>query len=108
MATSVTPTAESLQLLELVHTNQHTIHAIMQKYGVVNPRIFGSIAQGTAGSNSDVDILVDDVEASGLFALAGLIQELEEVMQTKVDVVVKDSIKPNRRALILGSRMVKL
>jgi predicted nucleotidyltransferase len=84
------------------------IHAVMRKYGVINPRIFGSVVQGTAGPDSDIDILVDDVKAPGLLALAGLTYELEELMQAKVDVVLKDTIKHNRRALILNSKMVKL
>jgi predicted nucleotidyltransferase len=108
METSVTATAESVRLLESIRANRRVICAIMRKYGVVNPRIFGSVAQGTACPGSDVDILVDDVRSPGLFALAGLTHELESVIPAKVDVVSKNDIKPNRRALILSSKMVKL
>ena len=48
------------------------------KYGIVRMGIFGSVARGEQTENSDVD---------GFFALAGIKQELEELLGCKVDIV---------------------
>ena len=108
MDVPTTPTAESLRLRMALRAKRHAICAVMQKYDAINPRVFGSVAHGTAGPQSDIDILVDEVRAPGLFSLTSLTRELEEITQTRVDLLIKDHIKPNRISLILESEMMYL
>ena len=56
------------------------------KYGIVRMGIFGSVARGEQTENSDVDVCVEG-QPHGLFALAGIKQELEELLGCKVDIV---------------------
>ena len=56
------------------------------KYGIVRMRIFGSVARGEQTESSDVDVCVEG-RLHGFFALAGIKQELEELLGCKVDIV---------------------
>ncbi|MCS2371843.1 nucleotidyltransferase family protein [Phocaeicola vulgatus] len=56
------------------------------KYGIVRMGIFGSVARGEQTENSDVDVCVEG-QSHGFFALAGIKQELEELLGCKVDIV---------------------
>ena len=56
------------------------------KYGIVRMGIFGSVARGEQTENSDVDVCVEG-QLLGFFALAGIKQELDELMFCKVDIV---------------------
>ncbi|GAA1511086.1 hypothetical protein GCM10009761_11490 [Agromyces terreus] len=55
--------------------------------GLVDIRIFGSLARDEADADSDVDLLVHPSETTSLFDLAGFMIEAEELLGTKVDVV---------------------
>ena len=67
------------------------------KYGIVRMGIFGSVARGEQTENSDVDVCVGsemcirdrcvEGQLHGFFALAGIKQELEELLGCKVDIV---------------------
>ena len=54
------------------------------KYGIVRMGIFGSVARGEQTENSDVCV---EGQLHGFFALAGIKQELEELLGCKVDIV---------------------
>ena len=55
-------------------------------YSINRLGVFGSYARGDADENSDIDIVVDFKEPD-LLNQVGIMQELQEVFQTKVDVV---------------------
>ncbi len=44
---------------EIIQEKKEQILALSAKYGASNVRIFGSVANGTADENSDIDFLVD-------------------------------------------------
>lgn len=62
-------------------------------YGVSDIRVFGSVARGADTAQSDIDLLVDWPEGRGLFALARLESELEDVLGATVDVVPRRSLR---------------
>ena len=57
-----------------------------------NPRVFGSVARGEAGPESDVDLLVQ-YGGGGFSARIDLADELEDLLSRPVDVVPDDSLK---------------
>jgi predicted nucleotidyltransferase len=72
----------------------------IERYGGSNPQVFGSVARGTEGPDSDVDLLVDLPEDKGLFALMRLQRDLESILHTRVDLVPADALKPTARPRI--------
>jgi len=67
---------------------------LAQKYGVKDLAIFGSYSRNEAiAGKSDVDILVDFSQPIGL-AFVDLADELEGLLQLKVDLVSRGGIKP--------------
>lgn len=63
------------------------------RLGARNIRLFGSVARGDDGPDSDVDLLVDVAPDVGLFALGRMRSEAERVLGTPVDVVPANSLK---------------
>ena len=63
------------------------IKPVIEKYGIKDVYLFGSYARGEANRDSDVDIYCDSGNAESLFDEAGLIQDFEEALGKKVDVV---------------------
>ena len=69
---------------------------MLARYGASNPRLFGSVAQGNAGPDSDVDILLDlsrPGPGSRLSRLAGICLELEQLLEMPVDVAYEGLLK---------------
>jgi uncharacterized protein len=65
-----------------------------KKYGVKDLALFGSYSRNTAiAGKSDVDVLVDFSQPIGL-AFVDLADELELLLQLKVDLVSRGGIKP--------------
>lgn len=54
--------------------------------------VFGSYARGEANEDSDIDILVYDNESRGLFSIADLMCQLENIMGKNVDLVFADDV----------------
>ena len=69
---------------------------IRRRFGVKSLAVFGSVARGEAGPESDVDILVEfDPKAHvGLFKMVELKEFLEEILGCPVDIVTLDGLRP--------------
>jgi predicted nucleotidyltransferase len=76
----------------LLRKNRNKVIAIAAKHGAHNPRIFGSVARGEAGPESDIDILVKMEEGRSLLDISALILDLKDLLGVKVDVVSEDGI----------------
>ncbi len=76
MSTTVA-TPETLALREILDEHRDEFHALLAKYAATNPKLFGSVARGTARTGSDIDILVEMNPADGnlLMRASGLMEE---------------------------------
>jgi uncharacterized protein len=72
---------------ELLKDKHHEILAIAARHGAHNLRVFGSVARGEAGRESDLDILVEMEPGKSLLDHVALMQDLEDLLQRKVHVV---------------------
>lgn len=70
-------TPETLALRELLDARRSEFDSLLEKYAATNPKLFGSIARGTAHEGSDIDILVEMNPADGnlLMRASGLMEE---------------------------------
>ncbi len=74
---------------------------LRNKYNVKEIGIFGSFIQGNQDKDSDVDILVDFSKPVGLIEFIKLEEYLKDLLGIKVDLVLKEGIKPALRSNIL-------
>lgn len=87
--------AESAALRAAIAARREAVEAVLHKYQAANPRLFGSVARGDATSDSDIDLLVDLLPGGGneLLRVAGIAEELSEVLGTRVDVVAASLLR---------------
>lgn len=78
---------------------------ILKEAGVTRSAIFGSYIRGEEKENSDIDMLVEVPENTGLFAFVHLKHNLENILNKKVDLVTYNSIHPRLREQILKEQV---
>ena len=65
---------------------------IARSHGATNIRVFGLFARGTAGLESDLDLLIDLGPGRDLFDLIAIQQDLEDLLGRKVDVLTEGGL----------------
>ncbi len=85
----------------LLKEKREEVLRIAAKHGAFNVRIFGSIARGEARSDSDVDLLVETGSETSSWFPAGLILDLEEVLNRRVEVVTERGLNRYIRDRVL-------
>lgn len=77
---------------DLLQEKRDDILQVAAERGAYNIRVFGSVARGEAGSESDIDLLVDLEQNRSLFDLGGLLADLEDLLGCRVDVVTEEGL----------------
>jgi len=75
---------------------------LKEKYSVKNLEVFGSYVLGEQKKGSDLDVLVDFYKTIDLFKYIELENYLSETLGVKVDLVMKDALKPRIKDRILN------
>jgi uncharacterized protein len=86
---------------ERLNAHREAIRGIVAAHRATNPRVFGSVARGDDDEDSDIDILVDPVGMT-LFDLGGILNELTDLLQVKVDVLTPNALPAKFRARVLA------
>jgi len=86
-----------MTLDELRRFRRDEILRIAAKHGARNVRVFGSLARGDSSPASDIDLLVDMDPGRSLMDLGGLLMDIQEVLDLRVDVATEDMLRPNVR-----------
>jgi len=63
---------------KLLKEKRQAIMALADKHGAHSVRVFGSVARGDSGSESDVDLLVKMEEGRSLLDLSAMVLDLED------------------------------
>ena len=90
-----------MDVKRLLNEKRGDIFRIAAKHGAHNVRIFGSVARGEAGPDSDIDFLIDVGPATSSWFPAGLILDLEEILGCRVEVVTERALNPHIRDYVL-------
>lgn len=85
----------------LLEEHRERIQEIAVRHGARNVRVFGSLARGSGGEDSDLDLLISLEEGRSLLDLVALKHELEDVLGRPVDVVTDRSLSPHLRDQVL-------
>jgi predicted nucleotidyltransferase len=72
------------------------------RHGAEDVRVFGSLARGEGGEDSDLDLLVTLVKGRSLLDLIALKHEVEDLIQRPVDVVTEKALSPYLRERVLS------
>ena len=75
---------------------------VADKFKVKTIGIFGSYVRGDQKETSDLDVLVDFFEPISLFKFVELEDFLSQRLGVKVDLVMRDSLKPRIKDSILN------
>jgi len=97
-----------LGIKQLLLPKKSQILEIAEKHGAFNIRVFGSVARGEATPESDVDLLIDydPIRRSAWFP-AGLIQDLQTLLNREVDVATVAMLREDRgRAQVLAEAVL--
>ena len=78
------------------------VREAVNRFRTANPRVFGSVLQGTDRDGSDLDLLVDALPGATLFDLGGLQDELESLLGIHVDLLTPTDLPPKFRAKVLA------
>ena len=78
--------------IDEIKKRKKEILALAAKYGASDIRVFGSVARGEAGADSDVDFLVSLEQGRSLFDLGGLLMDLQSLLHRKVDIVTEKGL----------------
>lgn len=65
------------------------------RHGATNIRIFGSVARGEAGPDSDVDFLVSAKPGTSVFEMVGLWREMQELLGCEVSLITDGISDPD-------------
>jgi predicted nucleotidyltransferase len=87
-------------LSRVLGEDRDAIVAAAERYGITNVRVFGSVARGEDGPDSDVDLLVDLAPGVSLFDLGRAEVDLVQILGRPVDVVPERMLKPRVAATV--------
>jgi uncharacterized protein len=85
----------------LIATLKHELPLLQERYDVQSLGIFGSYVHGTQRDDSDIDLLVTFRRTPGLLKFIELENYLSDLIGKKVDLVMKDALKPRIGAGVL-------
>ena len=86
---------------EQLREKRDEIRKIASRHGAYNIRIFGSVARGEAGADSDIDFLVDTGSDVSSWFPAGLILDLQDLLGRRVEIVTSKGLFPELQEQVL-------
>lgn len=90
---------------EALERHRDEVRAIIARYPVERPRIFGSVLHGDDTDESDLDILVDPTAETSILSLVRLEVELRHLLGVEVDVITPEELKDEFGPGVLAEAM---
>ena len=78
-----------MMTLRTLAERRSQILGLAERYRAGEVRVFGSVARGDATEDSDVDLLIKPRRGCSLFDLGGLLEDLQELLGCRVDLVTE-------------------
>ena len=79
---------------EFIEELQNLLPKLQEQFQVQSLEVFGSYVRGDETADSDLDLLVTFIESPSLFKFVELENYLGDKLGVKVDLVMKESLKP--------------
>jgi uncharacterized protein len=90
-----------MEIDKLLQDKRDEILRIAASHGAQDVRVFGSLARGEAGPDSDIDTLVKLDPGRSLLDIVAIKQDLGDLLGCEVDVVTEAAISPYIREEVL-------
>lgn len=90
------------RLDDLLSKLKKVLPNLSEQYQIQTLEVFGSYVRGEEKAGSDLDLLVTFNRVPSLFQFVELENKLSDELGVKVDLVMKDSLKP-----IIGKRILE-
>ena len=90
-----------MKLGPFIMKRRENILKIAKAHGATNLKIFGSYARGDEKPGSDIDLLVELEPGRSLLDIIAIKQDIEDMINRKVDVVTADALSPYIREEIM-------
>jgi hypothetical protein len=87
---------------EVLGDKREEILRIAEKHGVTSIRVFGSVARGDAGPDSDVDFLIEVGPKTSPWFPGGFVADLEALLGRHVDVATPKGLNRYLRDDVLA------
>ena len=97
--------ARKRSLETLLNELRQRLPTLAERYGVETLEVFGSYVRAEQKADSDLDVLVTFEEAPSLLTFIAIEYYLSDELGVKVDLVMKDSLKPAIGKVILNEAM---
>jgi predicted nucleotidyltransferase len=94
--------ARTRSLENILEILRQQIPMLAERYTVETLEIFGSYVRSEQKKDSDLDILITFKEAPSLLPFIAIENYLSDLLGVRVDLVMKDSLKPK-----LGQRILR-
>ena len=89
-------------IADVIASKRADILRIAAKHGVRRIRVFGSVARGDAGPQSDVDFLIDVGPVHTPFFPGGLVADLEALLRPPLHLVEPDGLYAPLKTAVLN------
>ena len=87
---------------EILGEKRDEVLRIAAQHGVTSIRVFGSVARGEAGPDSDVDFLIEAGPNVTPWFPGGLVADLRDLLGRDVDVVERCALRPRIGSHVLS------
>ena len=87
---------------DALRENRETIRNIVRSHRALNPRVFGSTADGSDKDGSDLDLLIDPTPDTTLMDVAAIQVALESLLGVPVDVVTPKALPDSFRDEVIA------
>lgn len=88
-------------MIKVLREKRELILHLATQHGAYNIRVFGSVARGDFNESSDIDFLVELEPGRSLFDLGGLLMDLQDLLNRKVDIGTTKMLKESIRDQVL-------
>lgn len=87
--------------LSALRARRRDIERIAAEHGVVDVRVFGSVARGEARPDSDIDLLVEMAPGRSLLDMGAFLVDMELLLGRAVDVITAAGLRSRIRERVL-------
>ncbi len=98
----------SLETVRISQTMLNQLRKYLASKPIKKAYLFGSYARGEATPESDVDILaeLDETKTIGMIEFIKIMDDLEDILKRKIDLVTTDGLSPNIKPFIDAERIL--